>query len=124
MIEKRFATKMKRCDPEQPRNNLKGDTVFDPFGGSGTTYAVAEILNRKWIGCELGDCAIIEERIKHPQRDIDQIRKLREESSALFPPKVADLRRKNGFWVCEDISESNLSDKKNDQLMLDFEIET
>ena len=101
----------------------EGDTVFDPFGGSGTTYAVAEILNRKWIGCELGDCAIIEERIRHPHRDIDQIKKLREESGALFPPKVADLRRKNGFWICEDVSKSNPTNKKNDQLMLDFEME-
>ena len=31
-----------------------GDVVFDPFGGSGTTYAVAEIKQRKWIGVELG----------------------------------------------------------------------
>lgn len=32
-----------------------GDMVFDPFGGSGTTYAVAERLHRRWIGVELGD---------------------------------------------------------------------
>jgi len=30
-----------------------GDTVFDPFFGSGTTGAVAQKLGRKWIGCEL-----------------------------------------------------------------------
>ena len=35
-----------------------GDTVFDPFGGSGTTFAVAQLLDRKWIGSELGDCEI------------------------------------------------------------------
>lgn len=33
----------------------QGDTVFDPFGGSGTTYAVAERLHRPWVGVELGD---------------------------------------------------------------------
>lgn len=27
--------------------------VLDPFGGSGTTYAVAEAFNRKWIGSEI-----------------------------------------------------------------------
>jgi site-specific DNA-methyltransferase (adenine-specific) len=32
-----------------------GDRVFDPFGGAGTTYAVAERMHRQWIGCELGD---------------------------------------------------------------------
>ena len=29
-----------------------GGMVIDPFGGSGTTYAVAEALNRKWLGSE------------------------------------------------------------------------
>ena len=31
-----------------------GDLVLDPFGGSGTTYAVCERLGRKWIGMEMG----------------------------------------------------------------------
>ena len=30
----------------------EGDLVFDPFGGSNTTGAVAEHLNRKWASCE------------------------------------------------------------------------
>jgi site-specific DNA-methyltransferase (adenine-specific) len=32
-----------------------GDMVFDPFGGTGTTYYAAEKLGRRWIGVELGD---------------------------------------------------------------------
>ena len=32
----------------------EGDLVFDFFGGSGTTAAVAEKLNRKWITCDIG----------------------------------------------------------------------
>lgn len=36
----------------------KGDTVADFFCGSGTTLAVAEKLNRKWIGSDLGKFAI------------------------------------------------------------------
>ena len=43
----------------------EGDLVFDPFGGSGTTYAVAQMLKRKWIGTELGDCDIIKNRLLH-----------------------------------------------------------
>ena len=36
----------------------ENDLVADPFCGSGTALAVAEKLNRKWIGCDLGKFAI------------------------------------------------------------------
>jgi len=32
-----------------------GDTILDPFLGSGTTARVAERLNRNWVGCELNE---------------------------------------------------------------------
>ena len=41
----------------------EGDLVFDPFGGAGTTYAVAERLHRHWIGIELGDTEPIVARL-------------------------------------------------------------
>ena len=39
--------------------------ILDPFGGSGTTYAVAEAYNRKWLGTELNVdyCNIIKDRL-------------------------------------------------------------
>lgn len=39
--------------------------ILDPFGGSGTTYAVAEAYERKWIGTELHVpyCDIIKYRV-------------------------------------------------------------
>lgn len=42
-------------------------TILDPFGGSGTTYAVAEAYKRKWIGCELDEqyCEIIKTRLSN-----------------------------------------------------------
>lgn len=36
----------------------EGDLVLDFFCGSGTTLAVAEKLNRRWIGCDIGKLAI------------------------------------------------------------------
>jgi site-specific DNA-methyltransferase (adenine-specific) len=43
---------------------VPGDLVLDPFGGSGTTYAVAERMHRRWVGCELGDVTSIIRRLE------------------------------------------------------------
>lgn len=44
---------------------VKNGIMIDPFGGTGTTYAVAEAYQRKWLGTELQPeyCQIIEERL-------------------------------------------------------------
>lgn len=36
----------------------EGDLIMDFFCGSGTTLAVAEKLNRRWVGCDIGKLAI------------------------------------------------------------------
>ena len=36
----------------------QGDTVLDPFAGSGTTLDAAQSLGRHWIGIDIGDTAI------------------------------------------------------------------
>jgi len=41
-----------------------GDFVFDPFGGGGSTYQVAEKHRRNWIGIELYDCHHIATRLR------------------------------------------------------------
>lgn len=79
-----------------------GDIVFDPFGGSGTTYIVSELLGRRWIGSELGNCQIIIDRFSNIDRDKDILAKVQEEKNTLFPAEVRKLRRKNGFWLSED----------------------
>lgn len=45
-----------------------GDLVVDPFGGSGTTYAVCEQTGRRWLGCERDQryCRLIEARLVLP----------------------------------------------------------
>lgn len=47
----------------------KNDLVLDPFGGSGTTFAVAEAYERRWIGTELelDYCNVIKERLNDAQ---------------------------------------------------------
>ena len=43
-----------------------GDVVLDPFGGSGTTYAVCESRSRRWIGMEIETLEVIIERLALP----------------------------------------------------------
>lgn len=52
----------------------KGDVVFDPFAGSGTTLTVANKLGRHWLGCEMSaeyrEKAL--QRIHNPDARADQ----------------------------------------------------
>ncbi len=41
-----------------------GDVVLDPFGGSGTTFAVCDKKGRRWIGIEIESTAVIIERLE------------------------------------------------------------
>lgn len=63
--------------------------ILDPFGGSGTTFAVAEAYKRKWIGIEKNEnyCQIISNRLN----DKEHIQRI---SSAL-DEKESQIRRKN-----------------------------
>lgn len=56
-------------------------TILDPFGGSGTTYAVAEAYGRKWIGIEREEtyCGIIQERLS----DKDHLARIRTAKDAI-----------------------------------------
>ena len=57
--------------------------IVDPFGGSGTTYAIAEALNRCWLGSEINPeyCGIIKERLLD-KTHIQRIRKGKDEEKA------------------------------------------
>lgn len=52
-----------------------GDTVLDPFAGSGTTLKMAEILQRNSIGIEISEeyCEIIKERMRNVEPANEQV---------------------------------------------------
>ncbi len=59
-----------------------GDTVLDPFCGSGTTMVAAELVNRKGIGIDISRDAveISENRLKNPHKTESRLLKLGIES--------------------------------------------
>jgi site-specific DNA-methyltransferase (adenine-specific) len=75
-------------------STVPGDLVFDPFGGSGTTYAAAEEMGRRWVGCELGDTDPI-------------IRRLRQEAANVAPK----LRGDAGKGMSRPVSDRQSPDK-------------
>jgi len=56
---------LKQVIPERAilMSTNQGDLVFDPFGGGGSTYQVAERHHRNWIGTELHDSKVIQKRL-------------------------------------------------------------
>lgn len=54
--------------------------IYDPFGGSGSTYAVAEAYGREWIGTELSAeyCTLISARLQDAEH-IERIRSRKDE---------------------------------------------
>ncbi|MCL5405850.1 MAG: site-specific DNA-methyltransferase [Deltaproteobacteria bacterium] len=85
----------------------EGDVVFDPFGGSGTTYMVAEIKKRRWIGIELGPVDDIERRFREIDSEADYIEKIRRNYNSLFTEETLGIRRQLGLWTCESVRKTN-----------------
>jgi site-specific DNA-methyltransferase (adenine-specific) len=81
----------------------EGDTVFDPFGGSGTTYAIAELKKRKWIGIEIGPADGIIDRFKKIYNDASYLKEIRENLNCLFTEKTLQRRWENGLWTSETV---------------------
>lgn len=44
-------------------STVEGEVVLDPFGGSGTTFAVCERKGRRWLGIEIENTDVIIERL-------------------------------------------------------------
>ena len=50
-------------------STVEGEVVLDPFGGSGTTFAVCERKNRRWLGIEIELTDAIIERLSSSDLD-------------------------------------------------------
>ncbi|MDR3596436.1 site-specific DNA-methyltransferase [Clostridium sp.] len=81
----------------------EGSTIFDPFGGSGTTYVAAEYLKRKWVGVEIGSINDIIERFANNSTDLELLKSIESQSNVLFTNEQVKLREKNEFWGYEKL---------------------
>lgn len=77
----------------------EGDTIFDPFGGAGTTYAVAEMKKRNWIGVEIGPCEGIIERLSDLSEEASYLKKVRNQLNMLMDSECQSQRVKRGIWT-------------------------
>jgi len=82
----------------------EGDVVFDPFGGSGTTFITSEILGRKWIGCEIGPIDTIKARFKDIEFHKKVIADLQKDKNILFSEETRKVREKNNHWLPETLT--------------------
>lgn len=73
----------------------EGDTVLDPFGGSGTTYVAAELLGRRWVGMEL-DCSEVINRFSDLESERKHLEDIRRSKNVLFTRDALEKRAKNG----------------------------
>lgn len=94
----------------------EGDLVLDPFGGSGTTYIVSEIKNRKWIGMEIGPSEDIVNRFNRIIQETEYLHRIRNGYNCLFTPETLRQRIKQGRWTCESVR-----DKRNKINDINFE---
>jgi site-specific DNA-methyltransferase (adenine-specific) len=85
----------------------EGDLVFDPFGGSGTTYIVSEILRRRWIGIEIGETDSIIKRFQDIEFQRECIRDIQKNKNTLFTSQTRRTRIKNGHWLPETLKKIN-----------------
>lgn len=81
----------------------EGDRIFDPFGGSGTTFLVAELKSRRWAGCEVGPIDDIVERLKNKHEEKQHLSKIRSGYNHLFSPSVAREREKRNLWTADSV---------------------
>lgn len=93
-----------------------GSLVLDPFGGSGTTFAAAELLGRRWLGVEL-HCADAIARLSNTAGDLEYLEKIAREKNVLFKARALQLRHKNGHRSDRYQVQPNGSDKARQETL-------
>lgn len=96
----------------------EGDVVFDPFGGSGTTYIVSEIKKRKWIGVEIGPIEDITNRFKAIDEEREFLSNYRKNLNTLFTAETLKKRIAKKLWTCESVRERKNKKETDIQEML------
>lgn len=91
----------------------EGDLVFDPFGGSGTTYIVAEMKHRKWLGCEIGPIDGIVARFSSIAEEREYLQRIRAGLNCLFTSRTLALRQQNGLWTAESVRGNHQEEMPN-----------
>lgn len=92
----------------------EGDLVADFFCGSGTTAAVAEKLNRKWLATDLGRFAIHTTR----KRMIGVQRELKENGKDFRAFEVLNLGKYERQFFIDDLANGKL--KQKEEMYLDL----
>lgn len=94
----------------------QGDTVLDPFGGSGTTYAAAEIMDREWVGIELASCDPIIDRLNDLEEDRKLIEQIESEQNVLFTSDDLKKRAKYKSIFGFNFEDYNLEESMTEEV--------
>lgn len=90
----------------------EGDTVFDPFSGSGTTALEAQLLGINFIGIDISPLCVIQGRVKTESIYVlDEILKIKEKVISDFMP---------GFFNIEADYYKLIKDTTSDERVINF----
>jgi len=78
-----------------------GDTVLDPFIGSGTTAVEAQLLGINCIGVDISPLCVLQSRVKTESLEvIDEIVKLKQEVSYFVEPTLFSINQSLQDYIC------------------------
>lgn len=88
----------------------EGDTVFEPFSGSGTTALEAQLLGINFTGIDISPLCVLQGKVKTKSiYVIDEIIKLKDTLISKIKPSLFN-QEQNFYKVLEDIENENVRD--------------